>query len=87
MSQSVYNRLYYLRQKDRIDIYKELLEYINLNDKQKIKLIIKKIKQQEKKWDTCLPQQKPGPKNHKELFKKEDKKLKKIDGRVLVKFD
>lgn len=87
MSQSVYNRLYYLRQKDRIDIYKELLEYINLNDKQKIKLIIKKIKQQEKKWDTCLPQQKPGPKNHKELFKKEDKIFKKITGHILVEFD
>lgn len=87
MSQSVYNRLYYLRQKDRIDIYKELLEQIKLNDKKQIKVIIKKIKQQEKKWDSCLPQQKPGPKNHKELFKKEDKILKKIDGRVLVKFD
>ena len=33
MSQSVYNRLYYLRQKDRIDIYKELLEQIKLNNK------------------------------------------------------
>lgn len=84
---TVYNRLYYLRQKERLDLYKSLVDELETNNIFEIDRILNTIKTKEAGWEECIPRQKPGPKNHKQLFKLKDRVFKKFDRRVYISFE